>query len=77
LNDSLDESLFIPQQLSNAVWAYATTGIIHPKLFDKVANNIVESDDLEKFEPQHLSTTLWAYAKSGIHHPKLDIRDDG
>ncbi|KAL7426525.1 hypothetical protein ACHAXM_001013, partial [Skeletonema potamos] len=39
--DSLDESLFIPQHLSNTVWAYATTGIIHPKLFDKVANHII------------------------------------
>jgi len=67
--DSLDR--FLPQALSNTLWAYATAGIHHPTLFEKVANHIVGLDSLNRFIPQALSNTLWAYAKAGISHPKL------
>jgi hypothetical protein len=47
--DSLDR--FDPQALKDTVWAFATTGINHPKLFDKVANHIVGLDSLDQFIP--------------------------
>jgi hypothetical protein len=53
------------------VWAYATAGVQHPKLFEKVANHIVRLETLIRFIPQELSNTVWAYAKAGIHHPNL------
>jgi len=67
--DSLNK--FDPQALSNTVWAYATAGISHPKVFEKVANHIARLDSLDRFIPQHLSNTVWAYAKAGVYHPKL------
>jgi hypothetical protein len=39
-------------ELSNTVWAYATAGINHPKLFQKVANHIAGLDNLDQFIPQ-------------------------
>jgi hypothetical protein len=67
--DSLDR--FIPQELSNTLWAYATAGISNPQLFNKIANHIVESDSLHKFDPQELKDIMWAYATAQVSHPKL------
>ncbi len=53
------------------MWAYPKAGISHPKLFEKVANHIVGSDNLDRFEPQNLSNTVWAYATAQVPHPKL------
>ena len=62
---------FNPQALSNTVWAYATAGINHPKLFEKMANHIVASDRLDRFNPQALKDTVWAYATAQVSHPML------
>eukprot|EP00984_Skeletonema_dohrnii_P008272 scaffold3034_cov110-Skeletonema_dohrnii-CCMP3373.AAC.5 len=62
---------FKPQALSNTVWAYATADVLHAKLFEKVANHIVESDSLSRFKPQEFSNTVWAYATAGISHASL------
>jgi hypothetical protein len=53
------------------LWAYATAGIHHPKLFEKMANHIAGPKTLDRFIPQALSNTLWGYATAGIHHPTL------
>ena len=53
------------------MWSYATVGIKHPKLFEKVANHIVGLDTLDPFKPQALSNTVSAYAKAACNHPKL------
>jgi hypothetical protein len=45
--------------------------LIHPKLFEKVANHIVGLDSLIRFEPQHISITVWAYATMGIIDKQL------
>jgi len=57
------------------VWAYATAGISHRQLFDKLANHIVESDSLHKFKPQHLFNIVWAYATAQVSDPKLFEKD--
>jgi hypothetical protein len=43
------------------VWAYVTADNTHPKLFERVANQIVDTDSLDKFEPQELQDAVWAY----------------
>ncbi|KAL7450816.1 hypothetical protein ACHAWC_002664 [Mediolabrus comicus] len=63
---------FRPQALSNIVWAYATAGVSHPILFEKVTNHIVELKSLDRFtHPQDLSNIVWAYATAGDSHPIL------
>jgi hypothetical protein len=62
---------FDPQALSNIVWAYATAGVNHPRLFDKMAKHIVSLDHLREFKPQELSNIAWSYATAGVSHPKL------
>jgi len=57
---------FKPQELSNTVWAYTKAGIHHPKLFEKVANQVVSFKHLNEFKPQELKDTVWAYATAGM-----------
>ena len=68
-SDHLDR--FVPQALSNIVWAYATAGIRHEELFEKVASHIVGLDRMVRFQPQALSNTVWAYATVNIPHEEL------
>ena len=53
------------------VWAYATSNIQHPALFNKVGDEIAWKDNLKSFKPQELSNTVWAYATANMHHPDL------
>jgi hypothetical protein len=62
---------FKPQELSNLIWAYATTGQRHPKLYKKFADHIGRMRDLSGFMPQALSNILWSYATVGYSHPLL------
>jgi hypothetical protein len=62
---------FMPQNLSNIIWSYATAGKAHPKLFSKIGDHIVAMMDLSSFLPQHFSNILWSCATAGKSHPKL------
>jgi hypothetical protein len=62
---------FKPQALSNIVWAYATAGESHPRLFKQLADHIVAQGDLNSFKPQDISNIVWAYATAGESHPRL------
>jgi hypothetical protein len=44
-----DLSEFMPQKISNIVWAYATAVETHPRLFMKFADYIVAMNDLRVF----------------------------
>eukprot|EP00985_Skeletonema_marinoi_P009303 scaffold4323_cov133-Skeletonema_marinoi.AAC.5 len=56
---------FIPQDLANTVWAYATAQISHPKMFRKVAKAAIQRK--REFISQQIANLLWAYAtKIGI-----------
>jgi len=67
--DNLDE--FLPQHLSNILWAYANVKVSNSQLFKKVGDHIVTMNNLDEFWPQALSNTLWAYATAEETHPKL------
>jgi len=57
------------QDISNAVWAFATLGIPAPALF---ANIEAHSNRLFKEgKPQDVAITAWAFATLGIEAPKL------
>ena len=60
---------FNPQDFSNTVWAYATSGHAAPELFDAIAKAAVPK--VRDFKPQDFSNTVWAYAKSGHAAPEL------
>ena len=66
-----DLSEFMPQAISNIVWAYATAGETSPQLFEKFANHVVAQGNLNAFEPQALSNIVWAYATAGELRPRL------
>ena len=55
---------FIPQQLSNIVWAYATAKESHQALFQKLSDAAIKRQN-EFTEPQHIANFLWANATSG------------
>jgi len=67
--DNLDE--FLPQHLSNILWAYANVKVSNSQLFKKVGDHIVTMNNLDEFWPQALSNTLWAYATLDEQHTKL------
>jgi hypothetical protein len=51
---------FIPQGISNIVWAFATVKKPHTTLFAAMGGQVVVSKHLGQFKPQALSNTLWA-----------------
>ena len=55
--------------MSNIVWAYASAGESHTRLFEYLAVSIIALDDW--FKPQYLSNITWAYATAGESHPLL------
>jgi hypothetical protein len=65
---------FMPQNLSNIIWAFATAGESHPQLFSKLGDHIIAMKDLEQFKPQHMSNIIWAFATTSQMHPKLFIK---
>jgi len=62
---------FRPQHYSNITWAYATLNESHQKLFEKMADHVIQLDNLDKFKPQELSNISWAYATADEQHPML------
>ena len=62
---------FWPQDFSNIIWSYATSGESHPKLFSKLGDHIIAMKDLGQFKPQDFSNIMWSYATAGEAHPKL------
>jgi hypothetical protein len=66
-----DLSEFWPQSLSNIIWAYATAGESHPKLFSKFGDYIGAMKDLGQFKPQNFSNIIWSYATVGINDQHL------
>ena len=60
---------FKPQESSNTVWAYATSGHAAPELFDAIAK--AAAPKVRDFDLQALRQTEWAYAKSGHQAPVL------
>lgn len=62
---------FTPQDFSNIVWAFVKAGVSHPLLFDKVADAIISSDNLQGFNEQALSNILWAFVNAKVSHPQL------
>jgi len=67
--DNLNE--FLPQGLSNLLWAYAKSKEPHPKLYKKLANHIVALDSLDNFKPQEVSTIILAFAIQHEQHQML------
>jgi len=67
--DNLNE--FLPQGLSNLLWAYAKSKEPRPKLYKKLANHIVALDSLDNFKPQEVSTIILAFAIQHEQHPML------
>ena len=66
-----DLGQFLPQHLSNIIWAYATAGKAHPKLFSKIGDHVVAMRDLSGFMPQTFSNVVLSYATAGQSHPLL------
>jgi hypothetical protein len=66
-----DLGQFLPQHLSNIIWAYATAGEAHPRLFSKVGDHIVAMKDMGHFKPQDFSNIIWSYATAGESYPRL------
>ncbi|EJK49902.1 hypothetical protein THAOC_31172, partial [Thalassiosira oceanica] len=62
---------FGPQHLSNTSWAFATAGVSHPQLFNKIGNHVAGPGSLDSFSSQALSNTAWAFAAAGVSHPVL------
>ncbi|KAL7530977.1 hypothetical protein ACHAXR_003777 [Thalassiosira sp. AJA248-18] len=71
--------MFEPQNLSNILWAFATSNVSHTglfervtlpdshiRLFDKVAYEVIEHRHLSTFSSQELSNIVWAYATAKI-----------
>jgi hypothetical protein len=62
---------FNPQELANTVWAYATAGVQHPALFNKLGDDVVSLNNLKSFKPQALANIIWAFATACVKHPAL------
>ena len=67
--DKLTE--FLPQHLSNMLWAYANVGVSNFQLFEQAGNTIVDRNNLNEFKPQEFSNIIWAHATLDEQHKKL------
>ena len=67
---------FKAQELSNIVWAYASTSNRQPLLFSIVADHILLTTTtiLKSFNAQNCGNILWAYATANIIHEELFAR---
>jgi hypothetical protein len=54
---------YLPQHVSNTVWAYATACHEAPEFFDALANHA--PNHIDAFDPQGLANSVWAYATAG------------
>lgn len=57
--DRLDEFVEA-QHLSNTIWAFATSKIVHKPLFEAVAGIVIKR--MEEFSPQQVSNLIWSYS---------------
>ena len=64
-----DLSAFLPQHVSNIIWAYATVGIIDSQLFTSFAPAV--KSVLGQCSSQDLSNVAWAYAVANVNDPLL------
>jgi hypothetical protein len=64
-----DLNAFLPQHLSNLIWAYATAGKSHPLLFQKLAQVAIAR--CNEFNSQDIANLLWAYATVAIIDQRL------
>ena len=62
--ESFGLSQYTNQDLSNAVWAFATLGLLHSGLFKSVENEVKSrlTNNRTKFRGQEISNLLWSYA---------------
>ena len=62
----MDLSSFVPQELSNVIWAYGTMRYQqNPELMQRAAQEIL-SREVSRFEPQAISNICWAFAKHDL-----------
>ena len=62
-------SEFVPQNLANTAWAFATARHSAPALFDAIA--AASAGRVGEFKPQELSNTAWAFATADHSAPAL------
>jgi hypothetical protein len=62
---------FSSQDVAIFLWAYATAGDSHPRLYKYLADHVVVLNDLNGFKPQEMSNIVWAYATAGESHTRL------
>ncbi|EJK50024.1 hypothetical protein THAOC_31047, partial [Thalassiosira oceanica] len=60
---------FNPQNLSNITWAFATAGVSHTKLFEKLSDAAARKGEF--IETQHIANFLWACATVGYTDERL------
>ena len=62
----MDLSTFVPQELSNVIWAYGTMQYQqNPEFLRRAAQEIL-SREISRFEPQAISNVCWALAKHDL-----------
>ncbi len=60
---------FMPQDLSNILWACAYSRMLPRSLFEAAAPAVAAS--VSGFTTQGLTNTAWAYAVAGVHSPTV------
>ena len=70
-----DIASFTPQNITNVVWALATSNEFHEGLFHKVAAEVL-ARELESFKPQELGTILRSFATLRVPHGLSKIGDE-
>lgn len=63
--------MFKPQELANAIWAFASLDYQQPELVGAVAARCLELG--EAFKEQELSNVLWAFGECGVDHETCQL----
>lgn len=62
----MDLSSFVPQELSNVIWAYGTMQYQqNPEFLQRAAHEML-TRGISRFEPQAISNVCWAFAKHDL-----------
>ena len=62
----MDLSSFVPQELSNVIWAYGTMQYQqNPDFMQRAAQEMLVRG-ISQFEPQAISNVCWAFAKHDL-----------
>jgi len=64
---------YLPQQIANFLWAYATNGQVDEHLFSSLVPSV--KDNLDKYNAQDLSNIAWAYSVANVDAPSLFNND--